>query len=138
VSGGRDVTPALSDVQVARVVREASGRTGLAALLSGVGELQELRRVLMPLWDDVRCSRSLIRALWVLAAFPADGGQHELTEIAREIAFSPSTTHRYVRMWVAVGLLEQDLRSRRYHWALADAQAASARQPMIGRGGDAS
>jgi AraC-like DNA-binding protein len=137
VSGGRELTPALSDVQVARVVREASGRTGLAPLLSGVGELQELRRVLMPLWDDVRCSRSLIRALWVLAAFPVDGRQHELREIAREIGFSPSTTHRYVRIWVAVGL-QQYLRSRRHHRALADALAASARQPVIGRAGDAS
>jgi hypothetical protein len=138
VNGDQAVTIALTDTQVARLVREASGGTGLVALLSGVGELEEMRRVMLPLLGEVGCSGSVIRGLLVLGAFPVDSGERDLAGIARATGFSPSITHRYTSTWVALGLLEQDPRSRRYHRALADAQAASARQPMSGRGGDAS
>jgi hypothetical protein len=123
-----------------RVVREASGRAGVVTLLSRISEPQDVERhgVLLPLWGEVRCSRSVIRALLVLAAFPADGSPRELTEIAGEIGFSPSTTHRYIRTWVAVGLLEQDLHARRYRRAPVHMQAASAPMAMIGQGADAS
>jgi hypothetical protein len=138
VSCGRAVTITLSDAQVARVVREVSSRAGLVTLLSGVGELQELRRAMLPLLGDVRCSHSTIRALLVLAAFPADGGERDLTDIAREIGFSPSTTHRYVSTWMALGLLEQDSRSRRYRRAPASYTSGQRAIAMSRRGGGAS
>jgi hypothetical protein len=117
---------ALTDGQVARVVQEASGGAGLAGLLSGVSDLERLHSVVLPLLDDPRCSRSTFRALLVLGAFPADGSERELTDIAKRLGFSPSTTHRYIGTWLAVGLLEQDPHSRRYRRALATTQAASA------------
>ncbi len=137
MSGGPTVTITLSDAQVALVVREASGRAGLVTLLSGVGELQELRRAMLPLLGDVRCSHSTIRALLVLAAFPADGGERDLTDIAREIGFSPSTTHRYVSTWMALGLLEQDPRSRRYRRAPASYANSQRAMATSRRGGGA-
>jgi DNA-binding MarR family transcriptional regulator len=77
MSEGRQVTIALTEAQVARVLREASGEA-------------------------------------VLAAFPADGTERELSSVANQLSLSPSTTHRYLRTWTAVGLLERDPNSRRY------------------------
>jgi DNA-binding MarR family transcriptional regulator len=111
------VTIALTDSQVAEVVREAAGGVGLKRLMAGVSDLDELRRLVMPLLDDVKCSRSTFRALMVLVAFPADGSELDLTEVARRLDLSPSTTHRYISTWMAVGLLEQDPRTRRYRRA---------------------
>jgi hypothetical protein len=138
VSGDRAVRIALSEAQVARIVREASGRAGLVSLLSGVGELQELRRVLLALLGDGRYSHSTIRALLVLAAFPADGGERELTDITKEIGFSSATTYRYVSTWMALGLLEQDPRSRRYRRAPGLYTSSQGAIAMSRRGGDAS
>ncbi len=125
---------ALTDGQVARVVREASGGAGLAGLLSGVSDLERLHSVVLPLLDDPRCSRSTFRALLVLGAFPADGGERELTDVAKRLGFSPSTTHRYIGTWLAVGLLEQDPHSRRYRRAPAGTQVASAITIAAGSG----
>jgi len=104
----------LTDRQVSQVVREASGGTGLARLMSSVNDLDDLRGLVSPLLDDPKCSRSTFRALMVLVAFPPDGRELELTDVAGELGLSPSTTHRYVSTWLAVGLLEQDPRTRRY------------------------
>ena len=108
------VTVTLTANQVREIAREASGAGGLAGVLSEVGELESVRGAVEPMLADPRCSRSLLRALLVLVAFPADGGERELTEVAGELRLSPSTTHRYVSSWVGVGLLMQDPRSRRY------------------------
>ncbi len=113
--GGVNIT--LTDGQVAQVLREASSGAGLSRLMSSIGDVEELRRVVQPLLDDVKCSRSTFRALLVLVAFPADGSEHDLSEVARRLELSPSTTHRYISTWMAVGLLEQDPRSRRYRRA---------------------
>lgn len=107
----------LTDGQVARVLRDASGGPGLGALLTGLEDLEKLRGSLLPLLDEVRYSRSTLRALLVLAAFPVDGTLRELTEVARELHFSPSTTHRYMRTWMVLGLLDQDANSRKYRRA---------------------
>lgn len=114
MSADRDVTITLTDAQVARVVRAASGGAELAGSLSGVGSLDELRQAMLPLLDDQAYSHSTFRAAIVFAAFPADGSECELTDIARTIGLSPSTTYRYARTWAAIGLLEQHPDSRRY------------------------
>ncbi len=110
----------LTDGQVERVVRAAFGRAGVVDLVCEVSVFEALRRVVLPMLDDMRCSRSTLRALLVLAAFPADGSERELSDVARQVEISPSTTHRYIGTWVAVGLLEQDARSRRYRRVLAE------------------
>ena len=62
----------------------------------------------------------MLRALLVPAAFPADGSERELTAVAEQLSLSPSTTHRYLRTWTAVGLLERDPDSRRYRRAMIE------------------
>ncbi|MHB8235300.1 MAG: acyl-CoA dehydrogenase family protein, partial [Solirubrobacteraceae bacterium] len=57
--------------------------------------------------DTANVSRSVLRALLVLAAFPLDGAYRALADIAKELGYNASTTHRYVSTWLAIGLLEQ-------------------------------
>jgi IclR-like helix-turn-helix domain-containing protein len=110
----RRVKITLTDAQVAKVVLVAAGGTQLAESLSGMGSLDELRQAMLPLLDDHAYSHSTFRAAIVLAAFPDDGSDREVTDVARTLGLSPSTTHRYARTWTALGLLEQDAGSRRY------------------------
>jgi hypothetical protein len=115
MSEGRQVTIALTEGQVARVLREASGEAGLApAFSSALGDPGTLAKTVLPFLADQGYSRSVLRALLVLASFPADGSERELSAVAHQLALSPSTTHRYLRTWTAVGLLERDPNSRRY------------------------
>jgi IclR-like helix-turn-helix domain-containing protein len=116
--GPRGVLIALTDVQVAQVLRETSGGASPVRLLAEVSDVDALRRVVRPLLEDEAFSRSTLRALLVLAAFPADGSERALTDVARQLGFFAGTTHRYVGTWMAVGLLEQNPRSRRYRRAL--------------------
>ncbi len=111
MTGG--VSIALTDAQVEQVLREAAHRPQLASLLE-VSQLDALSRVALPLLEDANYSRSALRALLVLNALPPDGSERELTDLARQLAISPSTTHRYMHTWMALGLVEQDPRSRRY------------------------
>jgi hypothetical protein len=119
VSDERNVTITLTESQVARIVREVSGESALEELPAGLDELSRLRGTLLPLLDDAAYSRSTLRALLVLGAFPSDGGERELTDVARQLDLSPSTTHRYIGTWMAVGLLEQHPRTRRYRRSLS-------------------
>jgi hypothetical protein len=115
MSEGRQVTVSLTEAQVARVVREASGSAGLApAFSSALSDPRTLAESVLPFLADQGYSRSVLRALLVLAAFPADGSERELSAVASQLSLSPSTTHRYLRTWTAVGLLERDPNSRRY------------------------
>lgn len=100
-----------------RVVRHASGRTGLSSMLADIEDPQALHDAVAPLLDDDTYSRSTLRALLVLAAFHPDGSERELTDVARQLELSPSTAHRYVGTWMALGLLEQEPVSRRYRRA---------------------
>jgi DNA-binding MarR family transcriptional regulator len=59
-------------------------------------------------------SRSTLRALLVLAAIPSDGEGRGVLELAEQLGLKPTSTHRYLRTWVAVGALEQVAGSRRY------------------------
>lgn len=61
-----------------------------------------------------RLSRSLLLGLLVFACFPSDGHALAVTDVAGRLGLSPSTTHRYMTTLLAVGLLEQDPRSRHY------------------------
>jgi len=134
VSTNGDVTVRLTSTQIAQVVRQASNTPGLVTLLSGVNDLRALRQAIQPLLNDAKCSHSTLRALLVLVAFPSDGSERELGDIASALDMTPSTAHRYVRTWWALGLLEQNARSRRYRRAAVDhANSECAEERASGR-----
>jgi DNA-binding MarR family transcriptional regulator len=103
----------LSKAQINRVLREAT--------LDGMADTRMLEQLDVDAFnsrlDDVRFSRSLLRGLMVLAAFPADGGDRAVTDVAKQLGMGVSTTHRYAATFVEVGLLERDPISRRYRRA---------------------
>jgi len=112
VSDDLEVAIRLSRAQIAYVVRLAAGGSTLGVPLAGEVDMRALHGILEPLMDDVSLSRSTYRALLVLHAFPINGEKREVTDVARQLRLSPSTTHRYARTWEAIGLLEQDAASR--------------------------
>lgn len=108
------VAISLTRGQVNRVVQQAAiSGTGvdLSALLPGP---EELARRLARAVGNPNYSQSLIRAVQVLAALPADGSARELGAIADALGFSTSTAHRYLQTWVALDVVMQDGESRRY------------------------
>ncbi|HXA55200.1 MAG TPA: helix-turn-helix domain-containing protein [Solirubrobacteraceae bacterium] len=111
-SSGRGVSLGLTAAQVGQVIAEATARADSAGPLAGLSQPGELSR--SPLVEDRTMSRSLLFGLVVLIAFPADGGDRGVKEMARELDLPISTTYRYVHTLHAVGLLEQGPRSRRY------------------------
>ncbi len=113
------------------MLREASHRARLASLLAQVDQLSELSSVALSLLEDSNLSRSTLRALLVLDALPADGDERELTDIARQLDVSASTTHRYIHTWMALGLVEQDPRSRRYRRTQGRARLAAVVAPAL-------
>jgi hypothetical protein len=133
VSDDREVLIALTDGQVAQVLREASGRPHLASQLPEMSERDVVSSVVLPLLENEAYSRSALRALLVLNALPLDGSERKLTDVVKEVGLSPSTIHRYVGTWVALGLVEQHPRSRRYRRARA-ADAGAERASGAGAG----
>jgi Fic family protein len=107
----------LSQAQVDRIVREASGMGSLSVLLSGLADTREGLATVPRELDDTGLSRSLLTGLLMLAAFPADGSYVRNSEIAAILDVNVSTTHRYISTLVAVGLLERDHITRRYRLA---------------------
>jgi DNA-binding MarR family transcriptional regulator len=104
----------LSKAQINRVIREAAHDTSIADPRA----LQQLDvDAFHTRLDDVRFSRSLLRGLMVLAAFPADGSDRAVTDVAKQLGMGVSTTHRYASTFVEVGLLERDPVTRRYRRA---------------------
>jgi IclR family transcriptional regulator, pca regulon regulatory protein len=59
-------------------------------------------------------SQSLERGLSILSSFKSARPLLGVSELAREIGLSRSTTHRYVATLAALGYLEQDQPTRRY------------------------
>ena len=127
MSDARIVRVDLSEAQVAQVVRSTSAGSGLAASLADLTEPPTLRDSVAPLLPDRHYSRSVLLGLLVLGAFPPDGGERALTNVAAELELPAGTTHRYIGTWLAVGLLEQDPASRRYKRALLHTDARSTR-----------
>jgi DNA-binding transcriptional ArsR family regulator len=107
------ITIELTRAQVDQVVRGGSTGSGVSSVLQGLGD-RGLVANYPALAASPRLSRSLLLGLVVLASFPTDGNALAVTDVARRLGLSPSTTHRYMTTLLAVGLLEQDPRSRRY------------------------
>jgi hypothetical protein len=137
MSADRGVLIALTDAQVEQVLRESADRPQLASLLPDVGRVDGLSSVALPLLEDASYSRSVLRALLVLDALPPDGSERELTDLARDLELSPSTTHRYLHTWMAFGFVEQDPRSRRYRRAPTSHAIAERSSTTAAGGGDA-
>lgn len=114
------ITIELTRPQIDRVVREASEGEGVSSLLRGLAGSGTLASRYEALSDSPRLSRSLLLGLLVLATFPTGGGSLAVTDVASKLGMSPSTTHRYMTTLLAVGLLEQDPRTRRYRLAATD------------------
>lgn len=83
-------------------------------MLSGLVSTSNLTAAAPPELNRRDLSRSLLMGLLVLAAFPVDGSERGIAELARELGLNSSTTHRYATTLVAVGLLAHNPRTRRY------------------------
>ncbi len=111
----REIAVTLTAEQVQAVVQAATAPAAVGyAFASALENPTALSSALTPLLSDNSYSRSVLRALLILAGFPADGTERELTAVAEEVGFSTSTTHRYLHTWEATGLLERDVDSRHY------------------------
>jgi DNA-binding MarR family transcriptional regulator len=108
----------LTRTQVDRVVRSASTRDFASNLIRGLTDNETPLPNYETLTDSPRLSRSLLLGLLVLACFPEDGSTVAVTQVAGRLGMSASTTHRYMTTLLAVGLLEQDSRTRRYRVAI--------------------
>ena len=115
----RPVAIDMSAAQVDHVVRAASDGGSMRVLLSGLGDVRSAFSAGREQLENPRLSRSLLSGLLLLASFPADGSYVRVTQTARMLGMSPSTTHRYLVTLLAVGLLERDPSTRQYR--LADA-----------------
>jgi DNA-binding MarR family transcriptional regulator len=107
----------LTGPQIDRVIREAGRGGGIASMLRGLAGDEALASRYEALADSPRLSRSLLLGLLVLASFPSQAESLSVSDIATRLGMSPSTTHRYLSTLLAVGLLEQDPRTRRYRVA---------------------
>jgi hypothetical protein len=113
------ITIELTRSQVDRVVRHGSqAGPGVSGVLRGLAD-GGLASSYATLSTSPRLSRSLLLGLLVLTCFPTDGESLAVTDVAGRLELSPSTTHRYMSTLLAVGLLEQDPRTRRYHVPVA-------------------
>jgi len=113
------ITIELTSTQVDRVVRRAPDAEGVSSLLRGLADRGSMTSSYQALSESPRLSRSLLLGLRVLACFPTDGSALAVTDVAGRLNMSPSTTHRYLTTLLAVGLLEQDPRTRRYRVPVA-------------------
>jgi hypothetical protein len=108
----------LTDAQVAHVTREISDSASVSAFVAGLADAEGFQVSAQPMLSDPRFARSLVRSLLVLAAFPIDGGEPDLIDIACQFEWSESTTYRYVVTWAALGVLEQNPDSHKYRRAV--------------------
>lgn len=108
----KPVVVALTAAQVDHVVRAAGGRGELAVMLAGLYKLEGILAAQPEILASARMSRSLLMGLRILANL--GGEPASVTDLAEQLALSPSTAHRYLITLVAAGLVEQDTRSRRY------------------------
>jgi IclR family transcriptional regulator, pca regulon regulatory protein len=73
------------------------------------------------IWDtpqassDPGISQSLERGLAILSVFTHDRAARGVSELARELSLTRSTTHRYVATLARLGYLHKDNLTRKYH-----------------------
>jgi IclR helix-turn-helix domain len=125
----------ISIAQAARLIQQVVGAKGpgvslIRVLLAFGGQdrvaMADLR--VDPEFDDRKISQSLIVGLLVLTSFYEDTKQ-TVTAISTDIGQPPSTTIRYLKTWVAVGILEQDPTDRSYRLARRWREELAAAEP---------
>ncbi len=113
-----EVTLTLTAEQVAQVVVDVAVSDGKHPLVPSILEgIQAFPA--SPLLGDLELSAALLHGLLVLISFPPDGDERGSKEIvqelgAQELDMAVSAVDRYIRTWVAVGLLEQDQVTHQY------------------------
>jgi hypothetical protein len=114
----------LSLAQVEQLMGEiASRRSGTGLLrvllaLTGSGERLDIHDLTRDeRYHAKNISQSVITSLLVLIAF-SQGDGHKVTDLAGELGMTKTTTMRYLKTWMAVGVLEQDQKTRRYRLAV--------------------
>jgi hypothetical protein len=109
--------------QAERIVQQVVGSEGfgssLVRLLLALGGQD--RVVMADLLSDPRVnnrlmSQNVVVSLLVLSALY--DGEPRVTDIADDLGLSRATAVRYLKTWVAVGILEQDRSTRRYRVSL--------------------
>ncbi len=148
MSNGTSISITLSPAQVDQVVRAAAqGSTPSFSALVSTMNTERLRAAAsvegedaggegaerlpavqngkgyLPVYDDARLSRSLLRGLSILTCFGPGHEERGILELAGQLGMSPSTTHRYVVTLVELGLLERSTRSRKYRLPATPAAA---------------
>jgi hypothetical protein len=127
----------LSLGQAEGIVRHVVGSGGpgvsLVRVLLALGgldrvEMGDLERD--PHFHAPKLAQVLVISLMALSPF-RDCEARRVTDLAAELGMSASTLVRYLKTWVALGVLEQDQRNRRYRLALCwrNELAASSRPP---------
>jgi hypothetical protein len=106
----------LSKAQIKQVVREAAEDDGLLGVLGNGLKDRDIGAIGASM-EDTRFSLSLLRALMVLASYPADGTPRSVSDVAKELGMGVSTAHRYTSTFAEVGVLERDAVSRQYRRA---------------------
>lgn len=115
---------ALSHGQVQELVQQEAanrgggrGLLGVVLALNGVGERIDLDELMRDeRYHDRRISQSVIRSLLVVSAF-ASGEAHGVNSLAEELSIGTTTIWRYLKTWVALGVLEER-KDRRYQLAI--------------------
>ncbi|HTB50861.1 MAG TPA: helix-turn-helix domain-containing protein [Solirubrobacteraceae bacterium] len=128
----QSIAIALSPAQIEQVIRSAGhagngtvSRLLVAALDNAHAEPngdhhvgrslhEETKLALSGALDDPHLSQSLLRGLAVLSSYGPERPWRAISDLAKELNMSPSTTHRYVKTLRAVGLLEQNPTTREY------------------------
>jgi DNA-binding MarR family transcriptional regulator len=111
--------PVMIELTAAQLAQVAMARVPRPDLLPSVGTEATADRC-RKLANDPRLSAALIAGMLVLSSLPRDGDV-AVTELARTLQMSASTTHRYLATLLALGLVDQDAQTRRYRIVSATA-----------------
>jgi IclR helix-turn-helix domain len=119
----REILVPISLRQAERVVQQVLEGTApgmslvrLLLALSGQDRMRLTELTADSEYQDRKNSQTLLTGLLVLSVFHG-GADHGVNGIAHELGMSPSTAIRYLKTWVAIGVLEQVTATRRYRIA---------------------
>jgi DNA-binding MarR family transcriptional regulator len=104
----------LTDRQLASVLDQTKADHSVAAMLSGFDLKLTASEAFARMGSEKGSSRSLVRGLLVLCAFPATGEPRRLSDVAGELEMSTSTLHRYLNTLLALGLIDRTESNRLY------------------------
>ena len=115
----------LSDVQVEEVLRRIAGdrEGGLHEFLltrASRMEQPQTTREEEPAAHAPKLSLSVLRALAILRFLSQHDGEQPLYDIARGVQETTSTTHRYLRTFKRISLVEQSETTRKYRLVATD------------------